>query len=813
MALDYVDRPEKIAERKEAEEEKKPRKIPIKLPPGMEIPPKTIPHRPSPSLLNDFILEALAYKSMYDREDEVERAHTKTFDWVFESKANKRAAETRLSEWLSGDTMGPIYWVTGKPGSGKSTFIQYLFQHEKTAACLEDWTGETPVCTAGFFFWTSGSREQRSQTGLLRSLLHQVLSEHPDMIAASFPSLWERLMAMSTKERIKVKLDWSVEELLDAFRQFTTLAEGKMKVCLFVDGLDEFEGDHEIIIRFFREMSEKQGLKLCLSSRPWEVFEKAFESSVPNLKLQDVSFDDMFQFVSDKLKLNKGVKAALQVDEKGAQKLVQSTVQKADGVFLWVRLAVERMVALFDANAGLASLQHTLSSLPGELDDLFAKFIFQDQNDVQISQTATVYLLTRARELAADFIRDDSATALTVWELAFALWKEDDKLVFIDNDIEEASEQFIVDRCSRVIAFIQQRFTGLLGLQARRFRGNQRGPRFTGQDYDDIDAMERRVFYIHRTVRDWLVSADGIHERLVGAAPHDFDAHLCLLRSYVLRMRHPAEYIEHHRVLDDWWPDISLSLTHARHITNDPEHLQRRFINRLDETLQWWWLSKPEDPYDHWARNSFSSFEIRMKATPIWQPLLCLATKFGLETYIREELEARRAEEAAPGVSKETLELQTDDSTPLLTYAIEYICSRNKTMFPLSSPSLIRYLLENPWRANRGANHEYKDFLMRKPITPWLALLKHLRDANRRRFIDIYDVDEQGTSRWAEIVRLFLEQGGADPDAVVLEDMWDPEITTKEVLELLDREYGAYQVKELLELRERKSNAKVANTA
>lgn len=808
MPLDYVDRPEKIAERKEAEEEKKPRKVPIRLPPGMKIPPKSISHRPSPSLLNDFILEALAYKSMYDREDEVERAHTKTFDWVFESKANIRSAETGLSEWLSRDTMGPIYWVTGKPGSGKSTFIQYLFQHEKTAACLEDWSGETPVCTAGFFFWTSGSREQRSQTGLLRSLLHQVLSEYPDMIATAFPTLWERLVGMSTKERIKFKLDWSVEELLDAFREFTRLAAGKMKVCLFVDGLDEFDGNHEMIIHFFREMSEKKGLKLCLSSRPWAVFERAFESSVPNLKLQDVSFDDMFQFVSDKLMLHKDVKTALQLSVKDTLRLVQNTVQKADGVFLWVRLAVERMVAAFDTSLGLASLQQTLQSLPGELDDLFAKFIFQDQDDVQISQTATVYLLTRARELAADFVRDDSATALTVWELAFAIWKEDDKLVFEDTEIEEASEQFIAGRCSRVIAYIQQRFTGLLGLQARRFRGNQRGPRLTGQDYDDIDSMERRVFYIHRTVRDWLVSAEGIHERLVRAAPADFDAHLRLLRSYVLRMRHPAEYIDHHRVLDDWWPDISLSLTHARRVTNDPQHLQRRFINRLDETLQWWWLSKPEDPYDHWARNSFSSYEIRMKATPIWQPLLCLAAKFGLETYIREELEARHTKESTKGVSQDTLDLETDDSSPLLTYAIEYVCSRKKTIFPLSDPSLIRYLLENPWRANRGANHEYKDFLMRRPITPWLALLKHLRDANRRRFIDIYDVHEQGTSRWAVVVRLFLEQGGADPDAVVLKDMWDPEITAKEVLELLDNEYGAYEVKQLLEVLESKSKAK-----
>ena len=54
--------------------------------------------------------------------------------------------------------------------------------------------------------------------------------------------------------------------------------------------------------------------------------------------------------------------------------------------------------------------------------------------------------------------------------------------------------------------------------------------------------------------------------------------------------------------------------------------------------------------------------------------------------------------------------------------------------------------------------------------------------------------------RWARIVRIFIEIGGADVDAVVLKDAWDPEITAAGVFELLDGTYGAVEVQEIKSL-------------
>ena len=321
-------------------------------------------------------------------------------------------------------------------------------------------------------------------------------------------------------------------------------------------------------------------------------------------------------------------------------------------------------------------------------------------------------------------------------------------------------------------------------------------PRFSdGTTRDARVEATLRVTYIHRTVRDWLMEADGVRAHLESKCPAGFDPHLRHLRSSVLRLKRPLEEVEHHRRLDEWWPDITLAMTHARHITNDPERLQHAFVNELNSTLNWYWLEKPQDPHDHWARNAFGSYEVRMKAPPIWQPFLCLATKFGLTKYVSEELKARSRSES----SVQQQDLQPDDAVPLLTYATEFLCSRNKSIFPLSDPDLVRFLLQHKCRINPGANHQYIDFTTRKHTTPWLSVLRHLRDARRRGWMEYYDTDPDGTTRWAKIVRLFLEQG-ADANVMIPGDSWDPEISALGVLDLLDETYGSAEVRELRNL-------------
>lgn len=769
----------------------------------------------SADLLNDFILDSLAYKSMRDREEEVAVSHGSTFEWIFNHDDDQDNSH-RFTTWLSTDELGPIYWITGKPGSGKSTLTRFLFQHDSTLRLLRSWSPNQTVATAAFFFWTSGSREQRSQTGLLRALLHQLLSSYPEFIPLAFSELWATLRTMPTKERIKLQLEWTVSELLAAFEMFVEAAIPSMRICLFVDGLDEFEGSHIEIIDFFKKLAQKQNrqaIKMCLSSRPWAVFEEAFDQAIPNLRLQNLTYADMCRYLRDRLKQDRNLCQVLNHDPHAQDSFIKSTVHRADGVFLWVRLAANEILGRFKSGHGFSQLGEIVSSLPTNLDSLFAKLLLEDQSLEQVSQTAILFLLMRAREEISDFIKDESSSTLTVWELAFALKADDDQLA-LQSEISVADDDLMITRCSWTVHVVKERFAGLLELHRRRREGNMQELTLVDRDPAVVNAAilaEKRVTYTHRTVRDWLMQHEGVHDRLVAFAPVDFDPHVRLLRSCVLQFKRPLEEIEHHRRLEEWWKDICLAMTHARCSQQDVNHVQRHLLNELNKTLSWFWLRKPDDPYDHWARNAFGSYELRMKAPPIWQPFLCLATKFGLAAYVAEEVESHLANDEE-AISAEQLSLETEDSTPLLAYATEFLCSRNNTVFPLSDPRLVHSLLRSPCRINPDPNLGYIDFL-RNARTPWITLLRHLRDAHRRGWIRYYDTDPDGISRWAEIVRLFIEVGGADVDALVLGDQWDPEITAVGLIQLLEETYGAIELKHLRQLMAAKRGERIMDAA
>jgi len=122
------------------------------------------------------ILRSLHYASMQDRLDSVLAAHRNTFEWVFSPPSQSSHRWSNFVDWLRNEES--VYWVNGKAGSGKSTLFRYLYYHTMTKHHLQAWAGNKPLNIEGFFFWNSGVADQRSQSGLLRSLCWQILSKH-----------------------------------------------------------------------------------------------------------------------------------------------------------------------------------------------------------------------------------------------------------------------------------------------------------------------------------------------------------------------------------------------------------------------------------------------------------------------------------------------------------------------------------------------------------------------------------------------------------------------------------------------------------
>lgn len=41
-----------------------------------------------------------------------------------------------------------------------------------------------------------------------------------------------------------------------------------LKICLFIDGLDKYEGDHSDVVEILQGLAKSEDVKICLSSRP-----------------------------------------------------------------------------------------------------------------------------------------------------------------------------------------------------------------------------------------------------------------------------------------------------------------------------------------------------------------------------------------------------------------------------------------------------------------------------------------------------------------------------------------------------------------
>lgn len=300
------------------------------------------------------ILGSLDFPSILDRHEDVELAHSKTFEWIYRESQLRDKSWSNFVEWLQRDT--GLYWINGKAGSGKSTLMKYIYGHAKTREQLKIWAGASPCDICGFFFWHNGTEEQRSQRGLLRTLLFEILQSHRELIPSVLPNLWD---AWSARAKTALKLGtisskaailsgdqkpWTLSQLKTAFRLLIRKCQGRgINLCFFIDGLDEYGGDHDDIAEYFLAFANEPGIKMCLSSRPLVVFEDAF-AQYPGLKLQNLTHVDIRRFVEDRLEGHRHMAKLSHTHPEEATKLIREIVTKASGVFLWVKLVVKSLL-------------------------------------------------------------------------------------------------------------------------------------------------------------------------------------------------------------------------------------------------------------------------------------------------------------------------------------------------------------------------------------------------------------------------------------------------------------------------------------
>ncbi|KAK1654905.1 hypothetical protein BDP81DRAFT_416782 [Colletotrichum phormii] len=316
-------------------------------------------------------LDSLNYDGMNDRQSTIKPRHNQTFDWIFKDIDAGRSSDMLqagqypqssgnlgLSEEVQGsdnqsasghvhdaDRKSPLsgqegafirclradarrlFWISGKPGSGKSTLMKLIRYDQRTANALEKWRPKPRIIS--HFLWKAGSQSQNSFRGLLCSLLHQVLHNDQHLIAQFIGE--NRGLTYKNSET-----DWSLEELkVLLFKGIRNADRGYLVLLDALDEVDRRDEGLDQLLNFVHELEAESQVKLCVSSRAERPFDLRFDNeSRPRLRMEHLTYQDIKNYTHDFLK-NTGLDSPDLL-----QKISEEILWKVEGVFIWVYLVL-----------------------------------------------------------------------------------------------------------------------------------------------------------------------------------------------------------------------------------------------------------------------------------------------------------------------------------------------------------------------------------------------------------------------------------------------------------------------------------------
>ncbi|KAL8989486.1 MAG: hypothetical protein Q9169_008350 [Polycauliona sp. 2 TL-2023] len=222
---------------------------------------------------------------------------------------------------------------------------------------------------AAFFFHDRGSSIQKSIAGMLQEIVESILRQLPQLVPLVI-GVYKKLIKLQAKRSPQ----WPLEALKEMMEAITKQRNEPIKLLLFLDALDEHEGDNDLLLQLLKEWTRNMNgltctLKICLASRSWPVFTEYFRYS-PNLVIHNFTSHDISIYTKSRLGFSH-VGANPLLETKSREHLINQITSKARGVFIWVRLVTDRLAQNIRDGTPSWVLSKIIADSPEELQDLY----------------------------------------------------------------------------------------------------------------------------------------------------------------------------------------------------------------------------------------------------------------------------------------------------------------------------------------------------------------------------------------------------------------------------------------------------------
>ncbi|KAL1640455.1 hypothetical protein SLS58_006953 [Diplodia intermedia] len=636
------------------------------------------------------IIRSLHFTTIKVRFEEIKPAHASTFEWAFNDE------KLHLRHWLEAEA--GIFWVSGKAGSGKSTLMKFLCRQHETTTALQRWAEPKRVILASYFFWNAGYREQKSQAGLLRSLLFQIFQQAPELVSTVCPDRWNDI-----NERENV---WTLGELSRAFQALAQQTSLPVRLCFFVDGLDEFEpsvenGDHKDLVQILKKVSISPDIKLCLSTRPWPFVSNEISRSNRKVSMQDLTVNDMKTYVRTTLESNEDFKS-LQMREPECIRLIAQIAAKAQGVFLWVCLVVRSLVRGLESHDTAMELQRRLEALPEGLEEFFER---------SIRSIEPAHRAQSARILQVAVTADEPLSVLAYHFLDVEV--QNSNYAMGDMDPLEDDK----DLYERMRRRLHARSKDLLEVNPLH----------------DFGLRQTHVSFLHRTVKEFLEGSSDVAAMLRERTP-GFDARISICKSFlalIKMMPGDISYQTYPQLVDDL-------LYYTREVEIHNRVAQIDVLEEVDRYLS----QLEKESHCHWT-NLRPVFDEQCREDGKCD-FLGLAIQTGQRLYVEQKL------------SEDRSLLRSKIGRPYLDYALHPHLRTYSDLLHVPArswdPDMVHTLLK------LGANPNWPSRTSER-LTPWVKALKLFQNSRHDFFFISLTGPDPPTTALINIIELLLKHG------------------------------------------------------